>query len=203
MKLVKDWMSNDFKMIKSTISPLEAIALLEKSPYGVVENVNHQAIGIVTGTELEKVIAANQKVTIEQLLSKAPMLRVGCDVEMLTVETSPHLVMLIKIAKAAIVTDNSDQIVGILSSDAVRQFIQKSTGQQKGTILCGDIPSYVAGSELAGSLTPLSAYCICYECWHDNKLSAEQWKSLQASPPDPLTCQNPDPTVPQHLIKLS
>jgi hypothetical protein len=203
MKLVKDWMSNDFKLIKGNISPLKAIALLENSPYGVVENVNQQAIGVVTGTELEKVIAANETVTIEQLLSKAPLLRVGCDVEMLTVETSPQLVMLIKIAKAAIVTDYADQIVGILSADAIRQFIQKSSGQQKGTILGGDTPPYVAGSALGGALSPLTAYCICNECWHDNKLSAEQLNSLQASPPEPLTCQNPDPTVPRHLIKLS
>lgn len=187
IKFVKDWMNNDFKMIQGTINPLESIALLENSSYGVIENTSQQAIGAVTKADLEGATATNESNPVQQLLYKVPLLKVGCDVEMLTIETSVQLATLIKISKAAIVTDDANQIVGVLSAESVRQFIQSSTSQQKGAVLGSDALPYVPGTGLKGALSPLTAYCICYECWYVNELSAEQWKSLQANPLPPIT----------------
>ena len=200
MNLVKDWMSKDFKIISGNISSLEAMSLIAGSPYSVIENTNQQAIGVVTAPELEGGIATNEITPVQQLLSNTPLLQVGCDVKMRSVETSPELTTLVRIAKLAIVTDNANQIVGILSADAVRQFIRSSSSQQKGPTLGGDTP-YVAGSQLAGSLSPLMASCICRDCWHRNEISAIQWSTIKANPPASApNCQNPN--ILPHLLKL-
>lgn len=201
MNLVKDWMSKDFKIISGNISSLEAMSLMAGSPYNVIENANHQAIGIVTAPELEGGIATNETIPVQQLLSNTPLLQVGCDVQMRSIETSQQLFTLVKITRLAIVINDDNQTIGILSADAIRQFIRSSSSQQKGPVLGGDTPPYVAGSQLAGSLSPLTASCICRDCWYVNKLSATQWSTLKANPPAPApSCQNSN--VPQHLLKL-
>lgn len=204
MKLVKDWMSNDFKMIRGNASPLEAIALHAGSPYIVVENASQQAIGVVTGAELEGAISTGATPLVQQILTGVPLLTVGCDLGMQAVVESPLLETLVQTARLAVVTDDANQTVGVLSADAIRQFIRSGSSQQKGTVLGGDAFPYVASAELAGSLLPLTAFCICGECYHRNELSAAQWSALTANPSGPApTCQNPDLNVPQHLLKLN
>jgi CBS domain-containing protein len=204
MELVKDWMSSDFKIIRDDMSPPDAIALLAGDSYGVVENASQQMIGLVTASELEGAIAANKTSLVPDIVTSPQLLKVGSELEMQTVVNSPLLKTLVQETKVALVIDDANSIIGLLTADAIRQFIHSGASQQKGTVLGNDSNPYVPGTQLEGAYSPLTAVCICFECWHDNTLSADQWAALKATSPEPRPiCQNPDPGVPQHLLKLS
>lgn len=204
MSLVKDFMIEDFELLRGDLSLQKAIAQLADSRYAVVENTNQQAIGVVTVDEIEVAIVANKITLVLDTLISSWLLKVGSKLEMQAVADSPLLKTLVQEAQVALVVDDSNSIIGLLTADAIRQFIWSGASQQKGTVLGNDSNSYISVTQLAGAYSPLTAYCICLECWYVNELFADQWAVLKAISPKPtLTCQNPDPDVFQHLLKLS
>lgn len=204
MSLVKDLMINDFKPLSCDLSPQKAIAQLAGNRYAVVENASKQAIGVVAIDEIEAAISANKTTLVPDILTSSRLLKVGSELEVQTVANSPLLKTLVQETKVALVIDDSNSIIGLLTADAIRQFIRSGASQQKGTVLGIESNSYISGTQLAGAYSPLAAYCICLECYYVNTLSTNQWAALKATLPEPApTCQNPEPGVPQHLLKLS
>lgn len=200
MSLVKDYMTPNFKILSCDLSPQEAIAALPGKSIGVIENASQQPIGVVTLSEIEAAIATHDITLVSAVLTSPSLLKVGCEAEMQAVVDSSLLTKLNDEAKAALVIDESSLIVGILTVDAICKFISSGSSEQKGVVLSTDPTPYVAGTQLGGALSPLTAYCLCYECWHVNELSAEQWSVLEHNPSAPLpTCQSPN--QPQHLLK--
>jgi len=198
MRFVKDCMTDDFKILSSDLSPQESLTLLENRNYGVIENATQKLIGTVTIAEIEGAIAANETAMIPNVVPSAPLLTVGCEVEMQTVLNSPLLTTLAQDNRPAVVIDNSHQVVGILTAKAIRQFIQGGWSQERGITLGSD-PN-TSATQLAGAFAPLTAYFICRECWTVNELSAEEWAAITVNPPTSIPiCQNLDE---QHLLKL-
>jgi hypothetical protein len=198
MRFVKDCMTDDFKILSGDVNPQEALTLLANQNYGVIENATQQPIGTVTVAEIEGAIAANETAMIPNVVPSASLLTVGCELEMQTVLNSPLLTTLAQDNRPAVVIDNSQQVVGILTAEAIRQFIQGGWSQERGITL-GPDPN-TSATQLAGAFAPLTAYFICRECWTVNELSAEEWAAIMVNPPPSIPiCQNLDEP---HLLKL-
>lgn len=199
MKLVKDFMTQDFKRLDSNLTPQDALAFLNDGCCGVIEDVEHQPMGIVTRRDIEAAITANATSLAPVVLQQMLYLKVGCETAMQTVVKSTLLPTLVQGQKAALVMDGSDQVVGVLSVDALSQFIQSGMSQLEGTTMGGE-GSKSAATELAGDFAPLTAYCICRKCWYRNQIPNEQWLDLQEKVIDSVLCQNPN--IPAHSLKL-
>ena len=192
-------MTDEFKIIRGDVSPTEAIALLVGSPYGVVENTSQQAIGVVKGAELERAIAQGNSNLMQDFIT-TPILQVGQNVEMQAVVSSPLLTKLVQ--TNGLVTNNSDDIVGVLTKAEIQRFLKSGQSHQKGVTLGSDISNLV-GERLAGNFRPLMAYYICRECRYRNALNELEMQIITASSPPSLPCQNLNPAVQPHALKLS
>jgi hypothetical protein len=83
----------------------------------------------------------------------------------------------------ALVIDDSSQILGLLTTDAVSEFIKNGFGFLRGPVF---------GSEkLGGSELPSRVQFSCRNCYYPNRFSLSQWEEIQVHQDTPPFCQNP------------
>jgi len=200
MSFVKDYMIRDFKIIRGDLSPQDAIAFFTDSSFGVIENADQQSICVVRMAEIEAAIAQGTP-DLMHILPDTSILQVGHDVEMQAVVNSPLLTTLVQ--TKALVTNDSDEIVGVLTKAEIQRFLKSGQTYQKGVTLGTEQNSNLGGERLAGNFRPLMAYYICRVCRYRNALDAEQVQVINGSSTNSLSCQNQNPAVQPHALKLS
>jgi len=199
MNLVKDYMIRDFKILRGDLSPQDATSLLRDISFGVIENAYQQPIWIVTKAEIE-IMSTQEKPNLMHDYLYTSITQVREDVEMEAVSKSSLLTTLIQ--TNVLVTDDSDNIVGILTNAEIQQFLGSGQIHPKGKFIV-DILGLAAVGLLAGDFIPMRHYYICRVCRFGNTLCGEQLESITAAPLHSLLCQNTDPNVQPHDLKLN
>ena len=198
MDLVKDYSFKNFITFSSDTSLSQAKGLLQDSRYGVAVSPNREPIGILTLSEIEDKIAdIGGSPPILAIPQVGEIIVVGNEIEMQSIVSSSFLPEFVNENKNALVIGNSDRLEGILPARTVGLFASKGFTKTADT--------GISVVSLGGSRTPLTVRYLCRQCGYVNKLVADQWPALDSESgevkPLPM-CQNPDPNVPKHQLKL-
>lgn len=192
MSQIENYINENFQLLAGDLSPAKALCELVTDNYGVVVNQLQKPVALVIADDLKQ--AANQGATslLDIEAGFPPTIIVGHQVNMQDLVKSKVRITLNKETRGAIVI-NDDTVVGILAVTTVREYLGSGEYQQQGKTM-GDIGA-VGETALAGRHQPPKCLVQCAECGYVNELSFLDRRKLP-------TCQNDDPNVPTHKLKL-
>ena len=191
MNLIKDYITQDFDLLDGNLTPTKAITQL-KNNYGVVVHENNKPITLVVVEDLKRAASCGAFSLLHPKSSLPPTVFVGCEVKMQDLADRAVMTLFKQGARGAIALDDEEKVVGVLSVEALNQYLDSAPVER--TIRELALSGAAGDTGLAGSHQLPVGTVICATCGYLNKVAFLD--------PDYLpTCKNPNP--PSHTMKLS
>ena len=209
-KLVIDWMNKSFQVLSYRLKPIEAIDLLGDKIYGILEDTHSRPIAFITADNLRQASlqGADSLFALQEILH--PIIVIEQATEMQSVLDSPYFETIVQKSKAALVVDDVEKVVGILSVERIRDYMVCRPSALRGPTMGGTEPGpNVSSAGLGGIRIQKSYPRACFErgCGYINQFTDDEWKNLHrrlatgdknALP----NCQNSGPGIVPHRFQL-
>ena len=192
MSQVEQYTTRNFQLLPDSLNLKDALAQLQVGDYGVVVNELQKSLALVVAEDLEQASIGGAISLIDAVASFPKAITVGYKVDMQEVVNSELIEVIAEETRGAIVIDD-ETIFGILPVETVGDYLGSGEYQQQGKTM-GDIGA-VGDTALGGRHQPPKCLVKCAECGYVNELSFLDRRKLP-------TCQNNDPNVPTHKLKL-
>jgi hypothetical protein len=193
MKLIKDYITQDFDLLDGNLTPTKAIAKL-KNNYGIVVDENNKPLALVIAEDLKRSANSGATSLLHPKSGLPPTVLVGCEVKMQDLADQAVMTLFKVGARGAIALDDEEKVVGVLPVEALNQYLESTPVER--TIGELALSGAAGDTGLAGShqLPVGTVKCAEPGCGYQNKVPFLD--------PDYLpTCKNPN--LPSHTLKLS
>lgn len=195
MGKIKEYMSNHFQIINTSLDLPQAIEELSRETYGVLQD-DEEPRALILIDDLQQAASNGVASIMDLLKSLPPAVIVGCELEMQQLANSSVMTLFDVGAKGVIVLGNQG-IVGVLSVEVIDEFIGSGRYKPLENVLGdGNTTKSTTDGILGGDYqTPAGIKICAYPgCSHRNVLA-------DFDPDYPPQCKNPHLTP--HPLQLT